>query len=125
MQADPDAYRTHTKAVVGNPGNGRRLPPVQDASRRAEAGRGTRRQRRSRHGIARAGRAEGARPEARGEIEQQLRILLTPRDPNDEKNVILEIRAGTGGDEAALFAADLFRMYSRYAERQGWKLELM
>ena len=58
-------------------------------------------------------------------MEQQLRILLTPRDPNDEKNVILEIRAGTGGEEAALFGADLFRMYSRFAERQGWKLELM
>ena len=48
-----------------------------------------------------------------------------PKDPNDEKNVILEIRAGTGGDEAALFAGDLFRMYSRYAERQGWKLDVM
>ena len=54
-----------------------------------------------------------------------LRILLVPKDPNDEKNVILEIRAGTGGDEAALFAADLFRMYSRFAERQRWKLEVM
>jgi peptide chain release factor 1 len=56
---------------------------------------------------------------------QELKVLLVPKDPNDEKNVILEIRAGTGGDEAALFAADLFRMYSRYAERQGWKLEVM
>ena len=55
----------------------------------------------------------------------ELRTLLIPKDPNDEKNVILEIRAGTGGDEAALFAAELFRMYSRYCERQGWKLELM
>ena len=55
----------------------------------------------------------------------ELRILLVPKDPNDEKNVILEIRAGTGGDEAALFAADLFRMYSRYVERQRWKLEVM
>ena len=54
-----------------------------------------------------------------------LRILLVPKDPNDEKNVILEIRAGTGGDEAALFAGDLFRMYSRFAERQRWKLEVM
>jgi peptide chain release factor 1 len=51
--------------------------------------------------------------------------LLVPKDPNDEKNVILEIRAGTGGDEAALFAADLFRMYARFAERQGWKLDVM
>ena len=58
-------------------------------------------------------------------IVAELRILLVPKDPNDEKNVILEIRAGTGGDEAALFAADLFRMYSRFAERQGWKLEVL
>jgi peptide chain release factor 1 len=56
---------------------------------------------------------------------QELRTLLIPKDPNDEKNVILEIRAGTGGDEAALFAADLFRMYTRYAERQRWKLDVM
>jgi peptide chain release factor 1 len=56
---------------------------------------------------------------------QELKVLLVPKDPNDEKNVILEIRAGTGGDEAALFAADLFRMYSRYAEGQRWKLEVM
>jgi len=54
-----------------------------------------------------------------------IKILLVPKDPNDAKNVILEIRAGTGGDEAALFAADLFRMYSRYAERQGWKIDVM
>ena len=52
-------------------------------------------------------------------------MLLLPKDPNDEKNVIVEIRAGTGGEEAALFAGDLFRMYSRYAERQGWKLEVL
>ena len=55
----------------------------------------------------------------------ELKVLLVPKDPNDEKNVMLEIRAGTGGDEAALFAAELFRMYSKYAERQGWRLELM
>ena len=55
----------------------------------------------------------------------ELKILLVPKDPNDEKNVVLEIRAGTGGDEAALFAADLFRMYTRYAERQGWQIEVM
>ena len=54
-----------------------------------------------------------------------LKLLLVPKDPNDEKNVLLEIRAGTGGDEAALFASELFRMYSRFAERQGWRLELM
>ena len=54
-----------------------------------------------------------------------IRLLMVPKDPNDEKNVMLEIRAGTGGDEAALFASDLFRMYSRYAERQGWKIEVL
>src|ERR687891_2714995 len=54
-----------------------------------------------------------------------LKILLVPKDPNDEKNVVLEIRGGTGGDEAALFASDLFRMYSRYAERQGWKIDVL
>ncbi len=58
-------------------------------------------------------------------LEEKLRFLLLPKDPNDNKNVFLEIRAGTGGDEAALFAADLFRMYTRYAERNGWKVELM
>ncbi len=58
-------------------------------------------------------------------LEERLKELLVPRDPNDERNVIVEIRAGTGGDEAALFAADLFRMYTRYAEAQGWKVELM
>lgn len=55
----------------------------------------------------------------------ELKILLVPKDPLDGKNIIMEIRAGTGGDEAALFAADLFRMYSRYAERKGWKVEIM
>jgi peptide chain release factor 1 len=63
--------------------------------------------------------------ERKGTLEQKLKILLIPKDPNDEKNVLLEIRAGTGGDEAALFAADLFRMYSRYAERHGWRLDVL
>jgi peptide chain release factor 1 len=58
-------------------------------------------------------------------VERELKLLLLPKDPNDEKSVILEIRAGTGGDEAALFAADLFRMYQRFAETQGWKVEVL
>ncbi len=58
-------------------------------------------------------------------LEQDIMLLLLPKDPNDERNTFLEIRAGTGGDEAALFVADLFRMYSRYAESQGWKVEIM
>ena len=59
------------------------------------------------------------------ELEAGLRVLLVPRDPNDERNVILEVRAGTGGDEAALFAADLYRMYARYADGRHWRLELL
>jgi peptide chain release factor 1 len=58
-------------------------------------------------------------------IEEEIKILLLPKDPKDEKNVVLEIRAGTGGDEATLFAAEVFRMYSRYAESQKWKIEVM
>ncbi len=59
------------------------------------------------------------------ELEQKLRILLLPKDPNDEKNTIIEIRAGTGGEEAGLFVADLYRMYIRFAEKKGWKVELL
>jgi len=63
--------------------------------------------------------------ERKEKVERDLKLLLLPKDPNDEKSVILEIRAGTGGDEAALFAGELFRMYSRYAESQGWKVEVL
>lgn len=61
----------------------------------------------------------------RAQLENDLKLLLIPGDPNDEKNILLEIRAGTGGDEAALFVADLFKMYSRFAENQGWKIEIL
>jgi peptide chain release factor 1 len=60
-----------------------------------------------------------------GKCEQELKLLLLPKDPNDERNIILEIRAGTGGDEAALFVADVFRMYTRYAESQRWRVEIL
>lgn len=63
--------------------------------------------------------------QAKDGLEEELRVLLLPKDPNDDKNVIVEIRAGAGGSEAALFAGDLFRMFTRYAERQGWKSEIM
>ncbi|KFI36599.1 peptide chain release factor 1 [Peptococcaceae bacterium SCADC1_2_3] len=63
--------------------------------------------------------------EKKKKVTQQLQLMLLPRDPYDDKNVIVEIRAGTGGEEAALFAAELFRMYTRYAEHQGWKIDLM
>jgi peptide chain release factor 1 len=74
------------------------------------------------------GIAEAEKPELEGrrvDLEQQLRIALLPKDAMDERNVILEIRAGTGGDEASLFAGDLFRMYERYAAKQGWKVEVI
>ena len=71
-------------------------------------------------------RQEIAGLEAReNELREKLHLLLVPKDPNDERNVIVEIRAGTGGEEAALFAADLYRMYARYAETKGWKTELL
>ena len=61
----------------------------------------------------------------RPKVEEDLKLLLLPKDPNDEKNVVIEIRAGTGGDEASLFAAEIFRMYSRYAEQRRWKVEVL
>src|SRR5206468_12731073 len=67
-------------------------------------------------------RAQDARPDT---LDEEVSHLLLPKDPNDEKNVLLEIRAGTGGEEAALFAAEVFRMYSRFAERQGWKIDVV
>jgi peptide chain release factor 1 len=71
-------------------------------------------------------RAELPALEARlAELDARLKTLLLPRDPNDERNTVLEIRAGTGGDEAGLFSADLFRMYTRYAERKGWRIETL
>src|SRR5690606_22223296 len=62
---------------------------------------------------------------AEQKLEEKLELLLLPKDPNDDKNIILEIRAGTGGDEAALFAGDLLRMYTRHAERRGWKVKVL
>jgi peptide chain release factor 1 len=124
VQADPNEYRTHTKAVA-------EIQETVDVYRQYKA---LLEELKQAQELATSGDAEMealAQEELktlvpkREEMEQQLRVLLTPRDPNDEKNVLLEIRAGTGGEEAALFGADLFRMYSRYAERQGWKLELM
>jgi peptide chain release factor 1 len=63
--------------------------------------------------------------EEKTKLEEEIKVLLIPKDPNDEKDVIIEIRAGTGGDEAALFAAELYRMYCRFAERNGWKVEML
>ncbi|HEY7476232.1 MAG TPA: peptide chain release factor 1 [Vicinamibacterales bacterium] len=124
VQADPPTYRTHSKALA-------ELQPLVDGFREYE---------RARDGLAQAQEVAGSgdvelralAEEEIAELEQrlariadELRTLLIPKDPNDDRNVVLEIRAGTGGDEAALFAADLFRMYSRYAERKGWKVDVL
>jgi peptide chain release factor 1 len=124
VQADPPTYRKHTKELAD-------LEPLVEAHRRhtqlAEELAGTRE-------VAASGDAE-MKALAEDEIERlettleslesQIKILLVPKDPNDDRNVVLEIRAGTGGDEAALFAGDLYRMYNRYAERNGWKVEVL
>ena len=124
VQADPARYREHAKALSD-------LEPLIDRYREFKD---VDRQLREARELARGGDAEMAAL-ARDELRElepkhaalldELKVLLLPKDPNDEKNVLLEIRAGTGGDEAALFAGELFRMYSRFCERRGWKLELM
>jgi peptide chain release factor 1 len=124
VQSDAAKYREHAKALS-------ELEPVVDKYREykrvAAQANGARE-------LIQAGDAEMAAL-AKDELKEldpkleslqgELKVLLLPKDPNDEKNVLLEIRAGTGGDEAALFAGELFRMYSRFAERQGWKMDVM
>jgi peptide chain release factor 1 len=124
VQADVAAYRTHSKAIA-------------EAQDLVDCFREYQRQERA---LAEAREMAAADdPELRAlatdeiasiesrltGLEDQLRVLLIPKDPNDDRNVVMEIRAGTGGDEAALFAADLFRMYQRFAERQGWKVDVL
>jgi peptide chain release factor 1 len=124
VQADPAEYRKHTKAVA----------EIEELVDRSRSYRSVIDQIAQARELAASGDPELealAKDEISGldsrreHLVEQIKVLLVPRDPNDEKNVILEIRAGTGGEEAALFAADLFRMYSRFAERQGWRLEVM
>ena len=124
VQADSAEYRTHTKALAG-------LQPLVDKVREHKA--------LEREMGETCELVLGDDDELRKLAEQELRelgerrdavlaeikILLLPRDPNDERNVVLEIRAGTGGDEAGLFAADLFRMYSRFSESHGWRVEVL
>jgi peptide chain release factor 1 len=124
VQGDQSEYRKHARALA-------EIEPLVERFREYKA---VRAQIEQAHELVRSGDAEiralaeeelstlEPRDEA---LRQELKILLVPKDPNDEKNVLLEIRAGTGGDEAALFAGELFRMYSRYAERLGWRLEVM
>ena len=124
VQADPPTYRTHSRAIFELEETVSRFREFQTVERELQDTRE----------LAEAGdpemqalaAGELAAVEARlAALERDLRELLIPRDPNDDRNVVLEIRAGTGGDEAALFAADLFRMYSRFAERRRWKVDVM
>jgi peptide chain release factor 1 len=123
-QSDPAVYRKHAKALS-------EIEPVIERFREYQA---VTRDVAQTEELAAAGdpdMRELAQEELKALVARRdalvadLKVMLVPKDPNDEKNIILEIRAGTGGDEAALFAAELFRMYSKYAERQGWRMEVM
>jgi peptide chain release factor 1 len=124
VQNDPAKYREHAKALAD-------LEPLVDKYREFKT---VDQQYADAQELLKGGDPEMA-PLAKDELKdleprrekllEEIKVLLLPKDPNDEKNVLLEIRAGTGGDEAALFAGELFRMYSRYAERMGWKMEMM
>ncbi len=124
VQANPATYRTHTKALSD-------LQPLIDKYLEYKRVSDELTQARE---VAASGDAEMkalAEEEIPGletrlaSLDDELRVLLIPKDPNDDRNIVLEIRGGAGGDEAALFAADLFRMYSRYAERKGWKVDVL
>jgi peptide chain release factor 1 len=124
IQAEPAVYRVHAKALAD-------IEPLVEHFREYKS---VLQQIAQAEEMIRSGDAEladlakeeltalGSRRDA---LLAEIKVLLVPKDPNDEKNVMLEIRAGTGGDEAALFAAELFRMYTRFAERQGWRVEMM
>jgi peptide chain release factor 1 len=124
VQSDPAEYRKHAKALAEVEPLVKRFREykevARDVAQTEELAAGTD-----------ADMRELAREELKALIVRrdalvaELKMMLVPKDPNDAKNVILEIRAGTGGDEAALFAGELFRMYSKFAERQGWRLEVM
>ena len=124
VQADPVEYRTHAKALA-------HMQPLVDKFRQYRAVEREAEQARElaeaddpemRELAAQELRDLGGRLDA---LRAEIRVLLLPNDPNDERSVVLEIRAGTGGDEAGLFAADLFRMYSRFAEARGWRVEVL
>ena len=124
VQADPAEYRTHTKALAEIQSLVETfreyksvLTEIGQVQELVESNEGDMRE---------LAQREIRTLEARRDrLLTEIKTLLVPKDPNDEKNVVLEIRAGTGGDEAALFAADLFRMYNKFSERQGWRLEVL
>jgi len=124
VQADPNEYRTHAKALA-------EIQPIVDKFREYKTVVAEIVQTRELSEGNDADMRELAEQELailetrRDDLLDEIKVLMVPKDPNDDKNVVLEIRAGTGGDEAGLFAGDLFRMYTRFAERQGWKVDVL
>ena len=124
VQADPNQYRTHSKALS-------EIQPIVEKFRDYKTVEAEIAETRELAGGSDAELRELAEQELaelesrREDLLAEIRVLMVPKDPNDEKNVVLEIRAGTGGDEAGLFAGDLYRMYKRFAERQHWKVEVL
>ena len=126
VQADQQEYRTHTKALS-------EIQPIiehfrlyKEVTEEAVQAKELAKEAKDDTELLELAQQELIELEERREtLLRQIKILLIPKDPNDEKNVVLEIRAGTGGDEAGLFAADLFRMYARYAETLGWRVEVL
>jgi peptide chain release factor 1 len=124
VQADPPTYRGHAKALAEIEPLVECLREYERAARSLADAREVARS--SDPGMKALADEEIAGLEQKmAALEQSARVLLIPKDPNDNRDVVLEIRAGTGGDEAALFAGELFRMYSRFAERQGWKVDVL
>jgi peptide chain release factor 1 len=124
VQADPPTYRKHTKTLA-------ELQPLVDGFHEYQAKEAELKDARELENaddpeMKAMARAEISRLQLRlSQLEDEIRVLLIPRDPNDEKNVQVELRAGPGGDEAALFVGDLYRMYQRFSERMGWKWEIV
>ena len=124
VQADPNEYRTHAKALA-------EIQPIVDKFREyknvvAEIAETLELSKEHDADMRELAEQELAILKTRRDgLLAEIKVLMVPKDPNDEKNVVLEIRAGTGGDEAGLFAGDLFRMYTRFAERQGWKVDVL
>ena len=124
VQADPKRYRTHAKALT-------EIQPIVETFREYKTVVAEIAQTRELREGNDADMRELAEQELatletrRNDLLAEIKVLMVPKDPNDEKNIVLEIRAGTGGDEAGLFAGELFRMYTRFADRQGWKVDVL
>jgi peptide chain release factor 1 len=125
VASDPEAYRKHAKAHAEMNDLVRCFRRYEEQEQSLREAEGVIRDENDPEMIALAEEERDTLRVSLESLEQELRMLLVPKDPNDDKNTIMEIRAGTGGDEAALFVADLFRMYSRFVERKGWKIELL